>query len=59
VTGGGLSITGTTLDTEVADTFPFDSADAGSTPDDGWRGNAYNDGSGVTLKAQAFAICRH
>ena len=59
VTGGGLSITGTTLNTEVADSFPFDGSDAGTTPDDGWQGNANNDGSGQTLKAQAFAICRH
>ena len=58
VTGGGESITGTTLDTEVGDSFPIDGVDAGTTPDNGWQGTANNDGTGRSQTMQVFAICK-
>jgi hypothetical protein len=58
VTGGGVDVTGTNDGVEVADSFPFDGSDADTLPDDGWRADANNDGSGAPQKMQTFAICR-
>jgi hypothetical protein len=58
VTGGGMNETGQSLGVEVGDSFPFDGADADTTPDDGWQANANNDGTGSAQKMQTFAICK-
>jgi hypothetical protein len=58
VTGGGIDIKGKSGDLEVNSSFPFDSGDAGSTPDNGWRVTGNNDGSGSTTSVRAFAICK-
>lgn len=56
VTGGGL-LSGATYDeTTIADSFPLDSPDSGSKPDDGWGATIDNQSAGsrgVTI----YAIC--
>jgi hypothetical protein len=57
VTGGGLDLTGRTIDREAGDSYPIDDGDAGSAPDNGWSATANNDASGSSAKARAFAVC--
>jgi hypothetical protein len=58
VTGGGVSITGSSLGVEVGDSFPIDGADVDTTPDDGWQATANNDSTGRSQTMQVFAICK-
>jgi hypothetical protein len=56
LTGGGAYTSGGTVDDEVASSAPFDGADRGKAPDDGWlaeiNGSASSDNT-IT----SFAIC--
>ncbi len=56
VTGGGVSITGGTLDAHVISSYPIDSSDKGRVPDDGWKVVASSDNA-VPKKFTAYAIC--
>lgn len=54
VSGGGAYTTGSGLEDEVSDSYPFDGKDADTKPDDGWKG-AVNGGSASQMRA--WAIC--
>ncbi len=56
VSGGGVSTEGDSPQVAVAVSRPFDSPDAGSTPDDGWIGSA-NNGTSSRLTMAVFAVC--
>ena len=58
VTGGGVDNSGIDLGAEIAGSLPFDGADVGFTPDDGWEGDAQNAHAGGATRMQAFAICK-
>ncbi len=58
VTSGGVRITGTDSDLEVAQSFPFDSFDPGHLPDNGWRGSANNQSTGQPQRMETFAVCK-
>jgi hypothetical protein len=58
VTSGGVRITGTDSDLEVAQSAPIDSGDRGSVPDNGWRGAANNQSTGQPQRMQTFAVCK-
>lgn len=55
VTGGGVYITGTSVDIEVASTAPYDGLDKDKTPDDGWMAEGNADGSQRTMTV--YAVC--
>jgi hypothetical protein len=58
VVGGGIGTTGSpTHGHEVAATYPTDSTDAGSTPEDAWR-SALNNRTGSNTPFLAYAICQ-
>lgn len=59
VTGGGVDIRGVDPNLEVNSSFPTDGGDVGFTPDNGWQGIAYNDGTGNTDHMSTFAVCKH
>ncbi len=58
VVGGGSHTAPHSTDSEVESSFPIDGPDSDSTPDDGWKSFANNDGSGATLKLHAVALCK-
>ena len=57
VTGGGVYISGSSLDAHVNTTFPLDSGDRGATPEDGWAGHIGND-TGTPKEETVYAICK-
>jgi hypothetical protein len=57
VSGGGVGAFGNQLTgAYLNSSFPYDDADAGSVPDDGWKGRIYN-GAGERNGMIAYAIC--
>jgi hypothetical protein len=56
VAGGGGRITGTISEAHLAASTPYDGADSGSLPDDGWKVVAVND-SGTDKSVSAVALC--
>ena len=60
VVGGGVSITATggPDEFELAASFPSDSLDADSKPDDSWTGDASNISSGAPLTMDMYLVCR-
>lgn len=56
VAGGGAYITGATADGHVVATRPYDSADKGKVPEDGWEAGLQNTGASV-LSASSHAVC--
>jgi hypothetical protein len=56
VSGGGAKIVGPGAQVHLADSYPADDGDANATPDDGWKGAAYNDSS-RRRKLTVYAIC--
>jgi len=55
VSGGGTYTDGSSLEDEVADSYPFDGRDEDTKPDDGWKG-AINGGPGGA-QMQTWAMC--
>lgn len=55
--GGGTLVNGSTDAAHMVTSRPWDSGDAGTVPEDGWRGGVVND-SGSTLTMTVHAICR-
>jgi hypothetical protein len=55
VVGGGVDLKGDRP--ELADSFPFDGGDSGSSPDNGWRGSAFNDNF-ARQSMKVFAVCQ-
>jgi hypothetical protein len=54
--GGGVYISGTSLDLVVSTSKPWDSGDRDSKPNDGWFGRA-NNGSGSNEAMETWAVC--
>lgn len=54
--GGGAVIFGAIADARLNSSYPYDSKDQGSKPDDGWRARGVNL-SGDDFTFQVFAIC--
>ena len=54
--GGGVYISGSTLDLVVSTSKPWDSGDRDSKPNDGWFGRA-NNGSGTDQVMETWAVC--
>lgn len=55
VTGGGASLTGTAYN-QLTASAPYDGADSGKAPDDGWAALAYVDA--LDVKLHTYAVCR-
>ena len=55
VIGGGVSMNGSTLNTSVRSTAPFDDADGDRKPDDGWR--VFGNEGNVPQAMTGYAIC--
>jgi hypothetical protein len=56
VVGGASHTKPHSTDSEIADAFPVDNGDHGSTPDNGWEVDANNEGS-APLKLRSIALC--
>jgi hypothetical protein len=57
VTGGGVYISGSSLEAHVNTSYPQDIGDGNDTPEDGWGGHVANN-AGNPKDETAYAVCK-